>query len=96
MGRDIKLIPLARCEICQGKGESMGIFHLLECAACDGTGLVDEATGLALEPRAMVAQLLVRLAAQEQAAKPAEGGPGADYVGRKNNHHRGGGNWTGD
>jgi RecJ-like exonuclease len=87
---------LARCEICQGRGVTQGIFHKLECEACDGTGLVDAESGARLEPREMIAQLLIRLDAAGKVCGGVPGGPGMDYVGRTNSHHRGGGNWTGD
>ncbi len=72
----------------------MGIFHLLGCVACDGTGLVDAETCQALEPRDMVAQLLIRLAEHECQRQPAPG-PEGDYVG-SNRRGAGGSHWTGD
>ncbi|MCY1561380.1 hypothetical protein D9M68_986260 [compost metagenome] len=86
---------LARCEVCQGAGRSMGVFHLLDCAACDGTGLVDAATALALEPREMVAQLLLRLAEHEQPRRKIAG-PESDYEGPSNRKGAGGSHYTGD
>lgn len=86
---------LVRCEVCQGAGRSMGIFHLLDCAACDGVGLVDAETCQALEPRDMVAQLLLRLAEYEQPKKRAAG-PEADCEGPSNRKGAGASHWTGD
>lgn len=86
---------LVRCEVCRGAGRSMGIFHLLDCAACDGAGLVDAKTFKALEPRDMVAQLLLRLAEYEQPKKKAAG-PEADYEGPSNRKGAGGSHFTGD
>ncbi|MDT4832705.1 hypothetical protein FQZ97_662710 [compost metagenome] len=85
---------LARCEVCLGAGRIKGIFHLMECAACDGTGLVDAVTFEALEPRDMVAQLLIRLAERGKQKRTAPG-PEADYTG-SNRRGAGGSHWTGD
>lgn len=100
--RATPVIPLGRCEICQGKGFIKGIWHTMECAGCNAAGLVNKDTGEALEPSVMVAQLRMRLNGAHrmiehlQAQLPATGGPAADYQGQSNKHHRGGGNWTGD
>lgn len=99
--------PLERCEICGGDGKIRGVFHVMECAACNGGGLVDAETHAALPYRELVEQLRLRvdqLAKQrnmQQAALMEAGlwplkGPANDYVGQNNKHHRGGGNWTGD
>ncbi|MBX9754657.1 MAG: hypothetical protein K2X80_07885 [Pseudomonadaceae bacterium] len=103
--RDIPRVPLGRCEVCQGIGFIKGIFHRMECAACNGSGLINRDTCEALEPAAMVVQLRQRLnwatrqvevlrAQLEQAG--LAGGPAQDYVGMNNRRGNGGGNWTGD
>lgn len=97
-------IPLGRCEICLGKGVIQGIFHRMECAGCNGAGLVHQVTGDALETAVMVGQLRQRLGGVEgvieqqrqQLARKGLAGPAKDYAGQNNKRHRGGGNWTGD
>lgn len=97
-------IPLGRCEICRGQGFIKGIFHRMECAGCNGAGLVHESTGEALEPAVMVGQLRQRLSRAEwvidqqrqQLERAGLMGAAKDYVGQNNKHHRGGGNWNGD
>jgi RecJ-like exonuclease len=106
MSRRIAVIPLARCEICQGKGVIKGIFHTMDCAGCNGAGLVDRQTCEALSPEVMVQQLRVRLnRANRQVEQQREQleraglvpvtGPAADYQG---NNKRGvnGAHLTGD
>jgi len=92
--------PLKECEACQGNGWIRGVFHEMECASCDGGGLVDRATGERIDPKELVVLLRLRLNRAMQIVRLYEqtqpAGPGADYGGRENKHHRGGGNWTGD
>lgn len=52
---------LERCEICQGKGKIKGVFHLMECAGCNGGGLVCP-DGKPLDYPQLVEQLRLRLA----------------------------------
>ena len=61
MSRQVALIPLVRCEVCQGQGVIKGIFHVMDCAGCNGAGLIDRATNQALSLEQMVQQLRVRL-----------------------------------
>lgn len=97
-------IPLGRCEICLGKRFIQGIFHRMECAGCNGAGLVHESTGEALESVVMVGQLIQRLGGVEgvieqqrqQLERKGLAGAAKDYAGQNNKRHRGGGNWTGD
>jgi DnaJ-class molecular chaperone len=93
---------LARCEVCRGSGQIKGIFHLMECAGCNGGGVIDQATNLPLEYPDLVAEQRNQL---DRAQKEIEqlqrrletpAGPASDYVGQSNKHHHGGGNWTGD
>ncbi|MNN51315.1 hypothetical protein D3C81_1659440 [compost metagenome] len=81
--------------MCRGAGRIRGIFHPLECAACDGTGLVDAENFQALEPRDMVAQLLIRLAERDKPGRSASAGPEQAYQGN-NRRGAGGSNFTGD
>lgn len=96
------IVPLGRCEICQGKGFIKGIFHEMACAGCNGAGLVMKESGEALENTDMISQLRLRLngalALTDHLRKqlPEQGGPAADYLGMTNKHHRGGGHWVGD
>lgn len=102
----VHVIPLARCEICQGKGVINGIFHTMDCAACNGAGLVDRQTCEALSSEVMVQQLRVRLnRANRQVEQQREQleraglvpvtGPAADYQGN-NKKGAGGAHFTGD
>lgn len=106
MSRRIAVIPLARCEICQGKGVIAGIFHTMDCAGCNGAGLVDRQTCEALSAEVMVQQLRVRLnRANRQVEQQREQleraglvpftGPAADYQGN-NKKGAGGAHFTGD
>ena len=102
----VHVIPLDRCEICQGKGVIKGIFHTMDCAGCNGAGLVDRQTCEALSPEVMVQQLRVRLnRANRQVEQQREQleraglvpvtGPAADYQGN-NKKGAGGAHFTGD
>lgn len=105
MARQVALIPLVRCEVCQGRGVIKGIFHVMDCAGCNGAGLIDRATNEALSAMQMVQQLRVRLnrANKQVLALTVRlehcglaGGPAQDYVGMNNRRGNGGGNRTGD
>ena len=104
--RQVAVIPLARCEICQGQGVIQGIFHVMECAGCNGAGLIDQVTCEALSHAAMVQQLRVRLnRANRQIEQQREQlgragllpvtGAAADYQGN-NKKGAGGAHFTGD
>lgn len=93
-------IQLERCEICRGAGKINGIWEWMECAGCNGGGLVRPG-GQALEYPDLVAELRMRLQGATRLVEVLRssapvGGPAADYVGMKNDHRPGGGNWTGD
>ena len=54
-------MPLERCEVCRGAGRIRGIFHLMECAGCNGGGFV-KPDGEALDyPRMMLHAESLRL-----------------------------------
>ena len=104
--RQVAIIPLARCEICQGQGVIQGIFHVMECAGCNGAGLIDRATCEPLSHAVLVQQLRVRLnqanrqVEQQRTQLEAAGlvpvtGPAADYQGN-NKKGAGGAHFTGD
>lgn len=102
MGR---LVVLERCEICKSAGRIRGVFHMLECAGCNGGGFV-RPDGTALTYPQLVEQLRLRLArsGQErqrlQKALEAAGmwplsGPANDYRGN-NKKGAGGAHFAGD
>ena len=106
MSRQVAVIPLVRCEVCQGQGVIKGIFHVMDCAGCNGAGLIDRATNQALSLEQMVQQLRVRLnRANRQVEQQREQleraglapvtGPAADYQGN-NKKGAGGAHFTGD
>ncbi len=85
------LMQLERCEVCQGRGQIRGVFHLMECAGCNGGGLVLP-SGEALEYPKLVEQLRLRLAQSGRARREMQaaleraglwpmGGPAGDYRG---------------
>ncbi|MCQ4271059.1 hypothetical protein NA655_08500 [Pseudomonas kuykendallii] len=96
----LALRAVRECDACQGNGWVKGIFHQMECAGCDGGGLVDRASGEKIEAQELILLLRMRLNRAMQIVRLYEqtqpAGPAADYGGRDNKHHRGGGNWTGD
>lgn len=98
------LMKLERCEICEGLGIIQGVFHRMECAGCNGGGVV-RPDGSALEHAELVTQLRLRLThaqrgiEQQQAVIKRAGlerGAADDYQGARNRRGIGGGNWTGD
>ena len=101
----VGMIKLERCEICKGKGKIRGIFHAMECAACNGGGLVMP-DGAALEYPVLVEQLRLRLALsgqerrlQQQALEKAGMWPlrgVADEYGKRNGRGAYGAHRTGD
>ncbi|WP_405120799.1 hypothetical protein [Pseudomonas leptonychotis] len=106
MSRQVAVIPLVRCEVCQGQGVIKGILHVMDCAGCNGAGLIDRATNEALSLEVMVQQLRVRLNRanrridQQQEQLERAGlvpvtGPAADYQGN-NKKGAGGAHRTGD
>ncbi|WP_298187800.1 hypothetical protein [uncultured Pseudomonas sp.] len=106
MARQIAVIPLVRCEVCQGQGVIKGIFDVFDCAGCNGAGLIDRTTNKALSLEQMVQQLRVRLnrahrqVEQQQEQLERAGlvpvtGPAADYQGN-NKKGAGGAHFTGD
>jgi hypothetical protein len=100
-----RLMPLERCEICKGAGRIRGIFHLMECAACNGGAFVRQ-DGTSLEYPELVQQLRLRLErsgveqqrmqqALERAGLWPLGDAANDYRGN-NKKGAGGAHFTGD
>ena len=100
-----RLMPLERCEVCRGAGRIRGIFHLMECAGCNGGGFV-KPDGEALDYPELVEQLRLRLAmsgderkrmqrALQQAGLMPEQGAAVGYQGN-NRKGAGGAHFTGD
>lgn len=56
-----ELKPLMVCDICRGATVTTGMFHQLDCIACNASGWVCAETGEALPVEVMVQQLSMRL-----------------------------------
>lgn len=93
-----ELKPLMECSICRGAGITMGIFHQIDCSACNASGWVCRSTGNAVPLEELVPQLSMKLrntSAELARAKQAQGGAHEQY---EHNNRRGAGasNFTGD
>ena len=100
----VGMLRLERCEICKGKGHIQGVFHLMECAGCNGGGFV-RPDGSALDYPELVAQLRLRLTRAHRGIEQQRvvieraglgGSAAGDYQSMRNRRGVGGGNWTGD
>lgn len=89
--------PLRECADCRGSGLVKGLFHQMDCAACNASGWVCAETGQALELPELVLQLNMKLRAmaRDLARAGHQGGPQQQY---EQNNRRGAGaaNFTGD
>jgi len=90
-----ELKPLMECSICRGAGSTEGVFHRLDCLACNASGWVCRITGDAVPLDELVPQLNIKLrnlTAELIRAKQAQGGA------HEQNNRRGAGasNYTGD
>lgn len=96
------MLKLERCEVCTGKGWIKGIFHRMECAGCNGGGLIDPVTRKALEFPELIKQLRIRLERANHELAVLRPGPqpdigaGRDYIRPNKRRHVGGGNYRGD
>ena len=93
-----ELKPLMECSTCRGAGSTDGVFHRLDCLACNASGWVCRVTGDALPLAELVAQLNMKLrntAAELARAKQAQGGAHEQYE-QNNRRGAGGSNFTGD
>ena len=100
-GPDFKrrMIKLAECPSCNGRGVVQGVFHELDCEACDASGWIDRWTNQKMPLGELAAQLGMNLRAAlkqvEQLKNPRATGPEATYRG-SNWRGAGGTNYTGD
>lgn len=103
-GPDLRkeFIPLITCKACQGMAVVKGVFHELDCTACNASGWVRMDNGESLELRDLVTQLgfNLRLACRQiegnsLRVKPFTMGPEGDYY-QNNRRGAGGTNYTGD
>lgn len=53
--------PLMECSLCRGAGSTKGVFHDLDCLACNASGWICQATGEPLPLEELVPQLSMRL-----------------------------------
>jgi hypothetical protein len=56
-----QLKPLMECALCRGAGSTNGIFHQIDCTACNASGWICQATGEPLPLEELVPQLSMRL-----------------------------------
>jgi len=93
-----ELMRLMECGICRGTTVTSGMFHQIDCEACNASGWVCAATGDALPVGVMVQQLSMRLRntmAELARARQPIGGAHQDYE-HNNRRGAGGSNFTGD
>ncbi|MEB0008643.1 hypothetical protein QN412_02995 [Pseudomonas sp. RTB3] len=89
--------PLRECLDCRGTGLVSGVFHQMECATCNASGWVCEATGQALPLEELVLQLNMKLRAMARDLAQAGQASGAQQQYEQNNRRgAGGSNYTGD
>lgn len=93
----LRLIPLADCPSCAGKGVIQGVFHQLDCIGCHASGLVHAVSlePLPLEDLAVQLGKLLRRERSQLNSSPATGGAQAQYE-QNNRRGAGGSNFTGD
>lgn len=93
-----ELKPLMECATCRGAGVVSGVFHQLDCTACNASGWVDQLTGAALALEDLVPQLNMKLrnvTAELSRARHSQGGAHEQYE-QNNRRGTGGTNFTGD
>lgn len=93
-----ELKPLMACGTCRGATVVSGIFHQLDCSACNASGWVCAKTGEALPVEVLVQQLSLKLrnvTAELSRARQSIGGAHEQYE-RNNRRGAGGSNYTGD
>lgn len=97
-----EIIPLATCPDCRGMAVIKGVFHELDCEACNASGWVRFDNGQKLDLQDLVTQLgfSLRLACKQirdSAVRPVSyrEGPESGYC-QNNRRGAGGTNYTGD
>jgi hypothetical protein len=93
-----ELKPLMECGTCRGAGSTEGIFHRLDCLACNASGWVCRVTGDAVPLEELVPQLSMKLRnaiADLARARQTTGGAHEQYE-QNNLLGAGGSNYTGD
>ena len=89
--------PLRECLDCRGTGLVSGVFHQMDCATCNASGWVCEATGQAVPLEELVLQLNMKLRAMARDLALAGRVSGAQQQYEQNNRRgAGGSNYTGD
>lgn len=92
-----KLKPVRSCLDCRGTGLVTGVFHQMDCATCNASGWVCEATGEALPLADLVLQLNMKLRAMARDLALAGHPTGAQQQYEQNNQRGpGGSHFTGD
>ncbi|MGV8917814.1 MAG: hypothetical protein ACOH2R_08450 [Pseudomonas sp.] len=93
-----ELRPLMVCGICRGATVVSGVFHQLDCTACNASGWICAQTGEALPPAELVQQLSLKLRnALAELARASQPLGGAHELYEQNNRRgAGGSNFTGD
>jgi len=56
-----RVIPLKTCDMCRGRAVIKGVFHDLDCIACNASGWVRQDNGEALEAQELITQLSFNL-----------------------------------
>jgi hypothetical protein len=56
-----RVIPLKTCAMCRGRAVVKGVFHDLDCIACNASGWVRQDNGAALDHQELVTQLSFNL-----------------------------------
>ncbi|TYK53891.1 hypothetical protein [Pseudomonas synxantha] len=93
------LRPLRECSACRGKGLVSGVFHEMDCSACNASGWVCLETGEALPLTELVLQLNLKVHALRRELAEIDaalvGGAHQQYD-QNNRRGAGGTNFTGD
>lgn len=93
-----ELKPLMECATCRGTTVVSGVFHQLDCPACNASGWICAVSGEALPPAVLVQQLSMKLrnvTAELSRARQSIGGAHEQYE-QNNRRGAGGSNYTGD
>ncbi len=95
--RSPRVIPIADCPSCAGRGLIRGVFHQVGCIGCHATGLVhaDTLEAIPLEDLVVLLGNMLRKARNIVADPPVPVGAEAQYS-QNNRRGAGGTNYTGD